>query len=111
MEICGSFYEHSSKDLFSVKIGQFLDNPQNHRPKEADTSSWHATAKYSKRTEFYNFIFLSNAEASSLVVARVNNVIVSWFATARVKATINGIHNSLNNYVIMKHVYVQLHVS
>ena len=45
--------------------------------KKPDTSSWHATVNYSKCTKFYIFLFLSKAGASSLVVARGNNVIVS----------------------------------
>lgn len=84
MEICGSFYEHNSKGLVSVKNGQFLDSLQNHRSKEADTSSWYATVNYSKCTGFYIFLFLSKAGSSSLVLARDNNVIVSWFAAASV---------------------------
>jgi len=80
--------------------------PQNHRPKEAETSSWYETVNYSEGTEFYIFLFLAKTGASNIFVARVNSVILSWFATACVKATISGIHNSLNYYVIMEHVYV-----
>ena len=55
---------------------------------------------------FTFFLFLCKAGASNLLAARINIVIVSWFATAGVKATISGIHNNLNYYVIMEHVYV-----
>ena len=89
---------------FPWNFGQFLDNLQNHRPKKADSSSWHATVTTDTALNFIYLFFSLRQGRPSLLWRGVTPSLRAGSLAARVKVTTNGISNSLNYCVILKHV-------